>query len=47
MEGVSNVLNLSDLNNRVKEKAYPETLRGKYKVWRGREWRRSGKSSDT
>ena len=37
MEGVRNVLKVSELNNRVKERAYQESLRGKYEVWRGRE----------
>ena len=34
MEGVRNVLKMSELNNRIKEKAYQESLRGKYEVWR-------------
>ena len=37
MEGVRNVLKVSELNNRVKEMAYQESLRGKYEVWRGGE----------
>ena len=37
MEGVRNVLKVSELNNRVKEKAYQESLRGKYEEWRGGE----------
>ena len=37
MEGVRNVLNLSELNYGVKERAYQESLRGKYEVWRGGE----------
>ena len=37
MEGVRNVLNVSELNNSVKERAYQESLRGKYQVWRGGE----------
>ena len=37
MEGVRNLLKVSELNNRVKEKAYQGSLCGKYKVWRGRE----------
>ena len=37
MEGVRNVLKVSQLNNRVKERAYLESLRGKYEVWRGEE----------
>ena len=37
MEGVRNVLKASELNNRVKERAYQECLRGKYEVWRGGE----------
>ena len=50
MEGVRSVLKASELNNRVKERAYWESLHGKYEVWRGGEvekvWRRSGKSSE-
>ena len=37
MEGVRNVLKVSELNNSVKERAYQESLRGKYEVCRGRE----------
>ena len=37
MEGVRNVLKVSDLNHSVKEMAYQESLRGKYEVWRGGE----------
>ena len=37
MEGVRNVLTVSQLNNCVKEKAYQESLRLKYEVWRGGE----------
>ena len=37
MEGVKNVLKVSELNDSVKERAYQESLRGKYDVWRGRE----------
>ena len=37
MEGVSNVLKVSELNNSVKERAYQESLRGKYEGWGGRE----------
>ena len=37
MEGVRNVLKVSELNNSVKERAYQESLRGKYDVWRGGE----------
>ena len=40
MEGVRNVLKVSELNNSVKERAYQESLRGKYEMWR-----RSGISS--
>ena len=32
-----NVLKVSELNNRVKERAYKESLRAKYEVWRGGE----------
>ena len=35
MEGVENVLKVSKLNNRVKERAYQESWRRKYEVWRG------------
>ena len=41
MEGVRNVLKVSELNHSAKERAYQESLRGKYEVWR-----RSGKSSE-
>ena len=37
MEGVRNVLRVSELNNRVQEKAYEERIPGKYEVWGGRE----------
>ena len=37
MEGVGNVLKVSELNNSVKEKAYQESLDGKYEVWRSLE----------
>ena len=37
MEGVRNVLKVSELNNSVKERAYQESLHGKYEVWRGDE----------
>ena len=33
MEGVRNVLKVSELNNSVKEIAYQDSLRGKYEVW--------------
>ena len=50
MEGERNVLKVSELNHSVKERAYQESLRGKYEVkcgevGRSRVWRRSGKSS--
>ena len=35
MEGVRNVLKVSELNHSVKERAYQESLREKYEVWRG------------
>ena len=35
MEGVRNVLKVSELNNNVKERVYQESLHGKYEVWRG------------
>ena len=34
MEGVRNVLMVSELNNRINERSCQESLRGKYKVWR-------------
>ena len=37
MEGVRNVLKASELNNRVKEREYQESLRRKYEVWIGGE----------
>ena len=37
MEAVRNVLKLSELNNRVKERLCQESLRGKHEVWRGGE----------
>ena len=37
MEGVRNVLKVSELNNSAKERAYQEILQGKYEVWRGGE----------
>ena len=37
MEGVRNTLKVSELNNRVIERAYQESLHGKYEVWRGEE----------
>ena len=37
MEGVRIVLKVSELNNSVKERAYQESLRGKYEVWIGGE----------
>ena len=41
MEGVRNVLKVSELNNRVKERAYQESVHEKYEVWRGGEVGRS------
>ena len=35
MEGVRNVLKVSELNNSVKERAYQESLRGKYEFGEG------------
>ena len=35
MEGLRNVLKVSELNNGVKERAHQESLHGKYDVWRG------------
>ena len=37
MEGVRNVLKVSELNDSVKERAYQESLHGKYEVYRGGE----------
>ena len=37
MEGVRNVLKVSEQNHSIKEMAYQESLRGKYEVWRGEE----------
>ena len=37
MKGVRNVLKVSELNNRVKERAYQKSLCRKYEVWGGRE----------
>ena len=37
MEGVRNVLKVSELNHSVKERAYQKSLRRKYEVWRGDE----------
>ena len=37
MEGVRNVLKVSELNNSVKERAYQENLREKYEAWSGGE----------
>ena len=37
VEGVRNVLKVSEQNHSVKEMAYQESLRGKYEVWRGGE----------
>ena len=34
---MSNVLKVSELNNRVNENSYQESLREKYVVWRGGE----------
>ena len=34
MEGVRNVLKMSELNHSVKERAYHDSLRGKYEVCR-------------
>ena len=37
MEGVRNVLKVSELNNSVKERTFQKSLRGKYEVWKGGE----------
>ena len=49
MEGVRNVLMVSEQNNSVKEITYQESLRGQYEVWRGgvvesveKEWEKFG-----
>ena len=39
LEGVRNVLKVSELNNSVKERIHQESLRGKYEVMRGGEVR--------
>ena len=36
-EGVRNILKESELNHCVKERAYQESLHGKYEGWRGGE----------
>ena len=44
-----NVLKVSELNHSVKERAYQDSLHGKYEVWRGGEVesvKKSGKSSE-
>ena len=46
MEGVRNVLKVSELNNRVKETVYLEGLRGKYEVWRAGEVESADKESE-
>ena len=47
MEAVRNVLKVSELNNSVQERAFQESLGGKYKCGEvGSVWRRSGKSSE-
>ena len=35
MEGVRNMMKVSELNNSVKERAYQKSWRGKYGVWKG------------
>ena len=37
MEGVRNLLKMSELNNILKGKTYQQSLHGKYEVWRGGE----------
>ena len=37
MEGVRNVFKVSEPNHSVKERAYQESFRVKYEVWRGGE----------
>ena len=48
MEGVRNVLKVSELINSLKEMAYQESSHVKYceEMGRSRVWRRSGKSSE-
>ena len=46
MEGVRNVLQVSELNHSVKETAYQESNMKCAEVGRSREWRMSGKSSE-
>ena len=49
MEGVRNLLTVSELNNTVKERIYQESLRGNMvcgEVGMSRVWRRSMKSSN-
>ena len=49
MEGVRNVLKVSELNHSVKERAYQESFHGNMKcgeVGRLKVWRRSGKTSE-
>ena len=45
LEGVA--LMVSELNNRVKERAYQESLRGKYEVWRDGEVESAEKEWET
>ena len=46
IEGVRNVLKVSELNNRVNVRAYQESLHGKCgEVGKSRVWRKIGKSS--
>ena len=47
MEGARNVLKVSEFNRSVKERAYQESLRGKYEVWRGGEVERVEKERET
>ena len=37
MKGVRSVSEVSELNDRVKESSYQESLHAKYEVWRGGE----------
>ena len=43
---MKNVLNVSELNHGGKERAFQESLRGKYEVWRGEEVESVGKECE-
>ena len=46
MEGVRNVLKVSELDHGIKERAFQVRLHGKYKCGEVGRWRGSGKSSE-